>query len=75
MADLPATDSRSCWATGLWCGVVQRLIRERLAPNHPRGEYTERARRADAACVRQAVVGSPYLADAGAEALALLGVP
>jgi hypothetical protein len=70
MADI---DLRSAWVCGLWCGVSQWLICERLAADHERGPYTERAKKADASCIRKVMVGHPYLEEPAREALALLG--
>lgn len=71
------TDSAACWVTGLWCGVVHRLIRERLVrAAMPTGApYTPLARKADASCIRRAMAANPYLYQVGKEALSLLDNP
>ena len=59
-------DSRACWTVGLWCGVPQRLIRERTKPLSEKGERMARA------AVLESLAHASYLVEAAGETLALL---
>lgn len=63
MADV---DLRAAWACGIWCGIPQRMLRERATP------LSEKGRRQIRAAVEGASAANPYLEERGAETLAIL---
>ena len=63
-------DSRAAWVCALWCGVAQRLIRERLA----KGPIDAKQRAIIERCITNALMGHVYLVEPAYEALAELGL-
>lgn len=65
------TDIQASWVCGIWCGVAERLVRERVA-DPEKAPLTEAQTAQIRRLVQQSVVSASYLREPAAGVLAVL---